>query len=119
MQEKIRFYSISKDEFEGGDFVICQECGAHLRHIMEVGNVPYGLDCGAKKAGWTLRKAKKVQDRMKGYIRVFRYFMDKENYKRAYTDGAYPILAVLGLSRQVPYTTDRGVCEIVNELIAE
>ena len=113
----IRFYSIPKDEFEGGDFVECQECGAHIRHVMEIDRVPYGCDCGARKAGWNVKRTKKVQRDLAYYTKMLNHFMAQERYTMAYSSGARPILGLLGLMREIPYTNDQEVCEIVAAIV--
>jgi hypothetical protein len=115
---KIKFYSIAKDAWEAGDFQTCQECNAQIRHVMEVEGQPYGLDCGRTVAGWSKRRAKRVSSKIELYSRSLKYFMDKGNFDRAYFDGAYPIIALLGLQREIPFTTCEEVSEIALELIS-
>ena len=107
----IKFYSIAKDAWEAGDFQICDECHAHIRHVMEINGTPYGCDCGANKAGWTTGKAKKVMTK----VDTYKQFLNGCDRIDSAYQWAASIINVLKL--EIPFTTEAEVVEIVKAIV--
>lgn len=57
---KIKTYSIPQTEYEAGDYAICSECGAMLRHVVELNGTPYGRKCAASVLGWNTKSPNKI-----------------------------------------------------------
>jgi hypothetical protein len=105
----IKFYSISKDDWQAGDYIVCEECGTHIRHVIEIDGIPYGTDCGSKKVGWTSHKTKKIAKSINWYKERLSYFLEKQNFDRAYI-AAQGIIDILHLDIR---GTKQDVSEIV------
>lgn len=107
----IKFQTIAKDEWEAGDYVICDKCHAHIRHIMFIAGIPHGLDCGATEAGWTTGRTKKVKNSLENY----KYFLN------GHTDVSKKYQMALGiidlLKLPIPFTTESEVVEIVMGIV--
>jgi hypothetical protein len=46
MTASIRYYSVARDEFEGGNCPECARCGSTMRHVTEINGRTYGSGCG-------------------------------------------------------------------------
>lgn len=49
----IKFIHLERDNHI--DHLECAECGASLKHAMQINGKIYGMDCGAKQMGWPSR----------------------------------------------------------------
>lgn len=46
MNASIRYFSVARDEFEGGNCPECARCGSTMRHVTEINGRTYGSGCG-------------------------------------------------------------------------
>lgn len=44
----VSYFTVAKDEYEGGSCPICSRCGATMRHVTVINGKHYGNSCGKK-----------------------------------------------------------------------
>jgi hypothetical protein len=59
---KVKFIHTEKDN--QNDNMNCTECNASLKHGMIINGLVYGLDCGAKKLGWTTKAKAQINKKV-------------------------------------------------------
>ena len=74
----IRIIHLAKDNEV--DTLTCSECGASLRHAIEINSVIYGMDCGARFLGW---KESSVKSRVRALTFEINNYMAVYNFYKA------------------------------------
>ena len=42
----VRYFTVARDEYEGGSCPTCARCGSAMRHVTSVNGTLYGSNCG-------------------------------------------------------------------------
>lgn len=66
----IKIIHLAKDnELDG---MTCTQCGASLKHAIEINGATYGFDCGAQALGWKQKNIKARVDGIEWQVRNFK-----------------------------------------------
>lgn len=119
---KITFIHLEKDNKI--DHIECAECGASLIHAIVINGTNYGMDCGAKKLGWTSKlsvsKAKfnHMEMTRKSFIAYRNAFNAGKVTKNWVENEAYRTIETFNLSIRQNGKTFNQFVEEVYEAIA-